>query len=236
MEIVRQPSTTEKRSRVNSDSKIAIILKLGFSSVLLAYFLVWLPQRVAGLSFIGLEIGEWVKFLPGVRAGEYFASRTLFYIPPITLALMILAWTLGWSNHRWQTWATRLLAVIISLLAFPALESIRFEASDQWLPRIVLVILVIACSLLAGLATRLREQWITIISASVYLLLGLAGAILPAWTYLVLRPEISVLFGESVGVGPGIWLNAFGNLLVAGVGGYCLYTVTQSRAARTSST
>jgi hypothetical protein len=236
MEIVRQLSTTEKRFGVNSNSKVAIILRLGFTSILLAYFLVWLPQRVAGLSFIGLEIGEWVKFLPGVRVGEYFASRTLFYIPPITLALMILAWTLGWSNHRWQTWGTRFLAAVISLLAFPPLESIRFEASDQWLARITLVILVVASSLLVSLATRLPEQWATIISGSAFLLLGLAGAILPTWTYLVLRPEISALFGESVGVGPGIWLNALGHLLVAGVGGYCLFMLAQSRAERGSST
>ena len=51
------------------------LVRLGFTIILLGYFMVWLPNRLAGLSFIGLEIGEWVKFLPQLRSGQISIDR-----------------------------------------------------------------------------------------------------------------------------------------------------------------
>jgi hypothetical protein len=81
-------------------------LWLAFTMILAGYLMVWLPQPVVGLSLMGLEMGEWVKFLPQVQAGS-LPDRNLFYLPPITLSLMMIIWTAGWPNRRWQTWAAR---------------------------------------------------------------------------------------------------------------------------------
>lgn len=219
---------------MKQDPKIQLILKAGFTLILLAYFLVWLPQPVAGLSFIGLELGEWVKFLPQVQAGKYITDRILFYLPPITLGILLSAWTIGWSNRRWQTWVVRAIAVAISLLAFPPLESIRYESTDQWLSRVMLVILVVVIALLSGMASRLPQRQAAFLKLWIFIIAGLLGAVLPAWTYLAMRPDISVLFGESVSIGPGLWLNAIGHLLVAGVGGFSLYKLTAANSQNTS--
>lgn len=205
------------------NSLIQAILKIGFTSILLGYFLVWLPNKAAGLSFIGLEMGEWTKFLPNVQQGQYFASRTLFYLPPITLGLMLVAWTIGWPNDAWKTWMMRGLAVFISLLALPPYESLRYDASNQWLPRLLLVLFVAISALLCSQANRLSGRLTKMIEWSVFVILGFLGAVLPLWTYLVLRPEITAIFDQGVGIGPGLWLNTLGHLTVAGVGGYCLY-------------
>lgn len=195
-----------------------LLIKIGFTAIFVGYLLVWLPQPLAGLSFIGVEIGEWVKFLPEVRSGEVGSDRNLFYLPPLTLALMMILWTVGWSNRRWQTWCLRGLAVLVSLLAFPALEAIRYEPAGEWLLRLLLVTLVFASAILVPLterlpeATALRGAWLAI------MLLGLLGLILPTWAYLAVRPAVSELFRSEVGIGPGVWLNAAGHLavLVAG--------------------
>lgn len=190
------------------------LLKLGFSAILLAYLLVWLPQPIVGLSFIGLELGEWVKFLPQVRSGEIAANRNLFYIPPISLSLMMILWTASWPNRRWRTWLMRGLALLVAFLAFPAIEAIRDEPVDQWLLRISLIGGVVIVALFIPLLGHLPERKIELLSWSGICLLALVGLVLPTWAYLSFKPVISDLIGQNIGIGPGVWLNIGGNLAV----------------------
>ena len=199
-----------------------ILIPVGFTAILVAYFLIWLPQPVVGLSFIGLEMGEWVKFLPQVRSGEIIASRNYFYIPPITLGMMMIAWTVTWPNKRWQTWIVRGLAVAVAFLAFPSIEAILDELASEWLLRLILVMLVLLLAVLSPLFKRLppgiliKGSWILI------LLLGLIGAIFPTWAYLAVRGPVGDLLRLAVGIGPGVWLNAAGHILLAGTAAYFL--------------
>ncbi|MCA9969136.1 MAG: hypothetical protein KC425_02920 [Anaerolineales bacterium] len=184
---------------------VQIWLQIGWTAVLVGYLTVWLPGPSAGLQFLGVEIGEWIKFA-GVRG-----SRNLFYLPPITLGLMLALSTAGWPA-RWQTWALRGVAFGVSLLAFPALEAILREPRSEWLLRLLLIGLV-------GLAA-VGSRWLRPYPRAVWLLLallGLAGAALPTWRYLTLRPFLAELFGTAVGIGPGVWLNGLGHLLVTAV-------------------
>jgi hypothetical protein len=74
------------------------ILLAAFTAVFIAYLMVWLPGPAAGLSLLGVEMAEWIKFM-GMGP-----TRNWFYLPPITLGLMLALWTVGWANGRWQTW------------------------------------------------------------------------------------------------------------------------------------
>jgi hypothetical protein len=189
--------------------RIYPLLWAAFTLILAGYFMVWLPQPVVGLSFIGLEMGEWVKFLPAVQAGE-MPDRNFFYLPPFLLALMMIVWTAGWPNGRWQTWAMRGLAFVVSLLVFPALEAIRFEPASEWLLRLGWIGLVGVSAVLAGSLGRLGQRGPVVI----LLLLALIGLVLPTWAYVEMRPVIAELFRTDVGVGPGLVLHIGGNLLV----------------------
>lgn len=208
-----------------------IFLKVGFTIVLLGYFLVWLPHQTVGLSFIGLEMGEWTKFLPNVQQGQYLADRILFYIPPVTLSLMLVFWTIDWPNNHWKTWMMRGIAILISLLAFPPIESIRYESTDQWLVRLFLVSVVVLAVLLMPLAGKLAQDRKEMIKWLTIAVLGLLGALLPLWTYLSYRPEISSIFGSDFGIGPGLWLNTVGNLIVVAVGGINFYNIFRQRSS-----
>jgi hypothetical protein len=184
-------------------------LWLAFTMILAGYLMVWLPQPVVGLSLMGLEMGEWVKFLPQVQAGS-LPDRNLFYLPPITLSLMVIIWTAGWPNRRWQTWAARCLAILVSLLAFPAVEAIRFEPADQWSLRLFLIAMVI----FAAVASALAHHLPAILSPLLLLFLAGLGGLLPIWAYLVMRPVIAQLLRTEIGIGPGIWFTLGGQLLV----------------------
>jgi hypothetical protein len=128
-----------------------------------------------------------------------------------------------WATERWQTWATRLLAIFISLLAIPAIEVIRSEPTNQWLPRILLILLVVVVSLLCGMVDRLPTRYTVNMPWSLYIFLGVVGGLLPSWAYLSIRPAVGSLIGSTPGFGPGFWFNIGGNLLVISLGIYCLH-------------
>lgn len=208
------------------DTQYAIrntVFSLAATAILLAYFLPWLPHPAVGLRLIGLEMGEWVKFLPQVQSGEVVAGRNLFYLPPITLGLMLALWTAGWPNGRWQTWLMRGLAVFVSLLAFPALEAIRDEPNSEWVLRLSLIGGVALVAALSGLGGRLPAilPWLFIA------VLALLGAALPTWAYLAVRPVIADWLRAPIGIGPGVWLNLVGHLGVALVALYKFLAPTQ---------
>ena len=70
---------------------------LSFTTILVGYLMVWLPGPSAGLQLLGFEMGEWTKFFGlGLK-------RNWFYLPPVTLALMLLFFTMGWQNGRFQS-------------------------------------------------------------------------------------------------------------------------------------
>lgn len=190
-----------------TDKQASTVLLAGLTAIFVGYLMVWLPGPAAGLSFLGIELGEWIKFL-GV--GQ---RRNLFYLPPITLGLMLALLAAMWPNGRWQTWAMRGLAVAVSLLALPAVPAIRGEPRSEWLLRLVLIALVGAVVVLTGLTGSLRRQqrlfWLLLVG------LGVVGALAPFWLYLVVRPLISQVFALPVGIGAGVWLNGGGHLLVA---------------------
>jgi hypothetical protein len=199
-----------------------ILLPVGFTTILVAYFLIWLPQPIVGLSFIGLEMGEWVKFLPQVRLGEISANRNYFYIPPITLGMMMIAWTVTWPNKRWQTWVARGLAVAVAFLAFPSVEAILDEPASEWLLRVILAMVVLILAALCPLFKRLPPGILIKGSWLLIMLLGLIGAIFPTWAYLAVRGPVGDLLRLAIGIGPGVWLNAAGHILLVGTAAYLL--------------
>lgn len=180
------------------------------TAILVGYFCVWLPHEAAGLKIIGLELGEQAKFLPQVRSGQIRPGRSLFYLPPITVAILLLLITSRWPGARWQSWAARLLAVGISLLAFPALEALGTEAAE-WLWRVLWIGLVALLFLLSPLLARLPDAIIWLAA----LLTALAGGLAPTWIFLEVRAAYSELLRQQLGLGLGFWLNIAGHFLIA---------------------
>ncbi len=185
------------------------LLILAFTAIFIGYLNVWLPGPGAGLSFLGIEMGEWFKFL-GLGA-----RRDLFYLPPITLGLMLAIWTITWSRQGWQAWLMRVVGVMTSLLAFPAIEDISGAVREQYVLRVLLIGLVVLVGLLSGFwhptGKRKRLPWLLLA------LLGLIGAILPTWIYMTVRPFAAQIMGVPIGIGLGVLLNGVGHLLVTAV-------------------
>jgi hypothetical protein len=185
------------------------LLILGFTAVFVGYLSVWLRGPGVGLSFLGVEMGEWFKFLGlGPR-------RDLFYLPPITLGLMLAVWTMTWpatEGFDWRAWTVRALAVFVSLLAVPAVEDISGPVREQYILRVVLIGVVILVALLSGFWQPVggwrRLPWLLITA------LALISALLPSWLYLQVQPFLSDILGVPLSAGLGLWLNVLGNALI----------------------
>ena len=183
-----------------------MLLILAFTAIFIGYLTVWLPGPGAGLSFLGVEMGEWFKFL-GLGG-----RRDLFYLPPITLGLMLAIWTVTWPRQGWRAWLMRGMAVLVSLLAFPAIEDITGAAREQYVLRVVLIGVVVVAALTSAFwhpaGRQKRVPWMLLA------LLGLIGFLLPTGMVLVVRPLASQVIGVPIGIGVGVILNGAGHLLV----------------------
>ncbi|MCB8939962.1 MAG: hypothetical protein H6655_16240 [Ardenticatenaceae bacterium] len=194
--------------------KIQTLFLLSFTAILLGYFMVWLPGPSAGLQLLGFEMGEWTKFFGlGVK-------RNWFYLPPITLALSLLFFTVGWGNGRFQTWLFRGVAIVVSLLAFPALEDLTGPSQSEYLSRLAAIALVVV---VAGLLTLFGERvWLRPASRILIIGAGLVGLILPTLIYWEVRPFVSDLMKLQLGYGPGFWLNLVGHAAIVLLAGWQL--------------
>jgi chromate transport protein ChrA len=193
--------------RLLSHQRLRTLMYVGLTLMLAGYFLTWLPGPAAGLKIIGIELGEWIKFL-GVGS-----SRDLFYLPPIAIGLLLALMTADWPNNRWQTWVMRGLAIAVSLLAFPAFAAITTEPQSEWLMRVILIGLVLLTVVISSLA--FRSPRILALIHPVMVMIALVGAFLPVWQYLMIRPAVVDIMNRSIGFGPGLWANLFGGILVA---------------------
>lgn len=183
---------------------------LGFALILTGYLAVWLRHPTAAGSLIGLEVGEWVKFLPAFRGGAAPLSRNWFYLPPLTLGLFMALHTAGRPGHRWQTWVMRSAAVAVSLLSLPQLEVIRDEPSTEWRLRVLAIggVAVVALAS-AWLRPSRALGWFT-------LAVALLGAIMPTVAYLATRPLVAAAYNApvaTIGIGAGVWLNVAGHVV-----------------------
>lgn len=184
-----------------------ILLFLGLTAIFVGYFQIWLPGPAAGLQIIGIEMGEWIKFL-GVGP-----RRDLFYLPPIVAGLVISLLASTWPNDRWQTWVARGVAVAVALLSFPAIASIQFEPSSEWLLRLGLIGFVVVVTALGALLPKraVASPWPWLLMTIVALL----GAILSTIQFFAIRPIVEEILRRSIGIGLGVWLNVTGSLVVA---------------------
>lgn len=206
-----------------------------YTVILIAYFLPWIDHPTAGLTLIGLDVSEWAKFLPQMQSGE-LPSRDFLYLPPIflggSLAATALLSPIAKLFH-WRFLTIAAVAFAIGLLAFPSFDAIRFEAADQWRPRLVWIGLLGGW---AGLLIPLMQRMMAkrtnkLVGLGVQFLLGPAGVVLPALVLLPTRRVAAEWLNVDLTVGFGFWLSTLGFAALTLVTACRLWMAIKKKAA-----
>ena len=169
------------------------------------YWGAWVPHKDVGLVILGIDLGEYVKFLPQVRSGQLHLWREGFYLPALALSVSIsfLVWRRELPVPEW-------LRVVLTLLAFPPAFAML---PPVWTPALMLhsvdfrqqtmaIVLAVLAAIASPLLGRLHRR-----VAAVFLgmLLSLS-AIVPLYQFHLLFPFLAGIYREHISVGYGIWL------------------------------
>lgn len=178
---------------------------------LVGYYGPWVPHKAAGLVVIGVDLAEYVKFLPEVASGQIALRREIFYLP-----LLAGSMTAVFMASRRDL--PRLARVLLALAGIPLALAMLPPA---WSPPVLMqpefrlqTGAILFCLVLVPGTLILRfipDRLVLIIVA----LLSVAAGILPAWGFLLVHPAIESLYRRLLPLGWGFWLNTAGFLVCA---------------------
>ena len=188
------------------------LLPLAALLILAGYFGPWVPHRVAGLVVTGLDLGEYVKFLPTVRGGQVMLWREGFYLPLVTVSL-----ALSLAAFRPQLrygWSMRVLLLVIAGIAAlnllpPAWGPATFT-NPEFRQQIAALALCLGAAAISPFLALL-PRWV---GSSVVLLLSLATLWFPLRDFLRVLPTIRELYNEPLSPGWGVYVMVCGLLLI----------------------
>jgi hypothetical protein len=183
----------------------AFLLALG------GYFGAWIWHEAAGLVITGVDLAEYVKFLPPFRAGRITILRESFYAP---LACGSLIASLLASRRALPLWLRGLAGVGAISLALAMLPP-AWSPAVVGLPEFRIQVAVMAACIAALpllLVTRFLPDGVILI---VVALLALIGAIWPTSSFLPLLEPIGTLYASAQHPGWGFWLCTLGFHLTA---------------------
>ena len=191
------------------------MLPAAIGTTLAGYFGPWVDHKAAGLAILGLDLGEYVKFLAPVRAEQVTLWREGFYLPLVLASLA--ASLVAFRRELHYAWLVRgiLLAVgaaaALNLLP-PAWTPQRMLTPEfrQRLLALLFCLAAIACSPLLALLPRWLVAGLIAGSAA-------GAAFMPVRQLLAVLPTIAELYHQPLVPGWGVWLCAGGLLALAGL-------------------
>jgi len=192
------------------------LIPLGGLLVLIGYFGPWVDHRVAGLVILGLDLGEYVKFLTPIRSGQIYVWRAGFYLPLTTasLAFSLVAFRRT-LRYGWPLRLFLLAAAVVAALNMlpPAWTPSRLLTAEFRLQTMAIVICLAAAAFSPFLA--LLPVWI---GALVVTALAVPALVFPVTDFLRVLPTISELYNRPLQPGWGPYVMGIGLvLLVIGV-------------------
>ena len=187
------------------------VLPIGWGLAVLGFLGPWVSHPTAALTLSGVDMGEFVKFLPAVLDGSLRLIRQLFYLPAfavtVSIALLIGSRRLCYSK-LFQTLGL-LLAIPVSLQLLP----------PAWSPSSLMTAEFRTQTIALGVSWLLLGTWWLIgrlpswLTGPLSAALCLGAIVLPLWQYLTVKPAIDKVYGQSAGTGWGFFLCLTGLVL-----------------------
>lgn len=191
---------------------------------LAGYFGPWVTHRASGLIVSGLDLGEYVKFIPQVISGQIAMQREGFYLPLFAGSLLASLLASRRALPRWLRILLGLAAIPLALAMLPPAWSPAVLRLPEFLLQAAAMLF---CLLMvpAVIVTRyLPDRLVLLLIAA----LAIPAAVLPAWGFLQVRPAVAELYRQPLRPGWGFWAELLGFLFVA----FWAIAATLTRSAR----
>jgi len=193
------------------------LLPAGVLVTFIGYCGPWINHSVAGLVIMGLDLGEYVKFLPSVRSGQISLWREGFYLPLLTISLVSSLYAFAryatTFQHRYH-WILRVLFVIMAIVAALNMLPPAWTPGKLRLPEFQLqvswILLCLAMILVSPFLGLLRH----VVRAGATTLLALCSLWFPLSGFLRILPTISELYNSTQRPGWGMYVMTMGLLLL----------------------
>ena len=178
---------------------------------LAGYFGPWVAHRASGLIVSGLDLGEYVKFIPQVLTGQVAVRRQFFYLPLFAGSLIASLLASRRTLPRWLRVLLGLAAIPLALAMLPPAWSpaaLRLPEFRLQTAAIIFCLLMVPAVIVTR---RLPDRLVLLLITA----LAIPAAILPAWGFLQVRPAVAGLYRQPLIPGWGFWAELIGFLFVA---------------------
>jgi hypothetical protein len=204
------------------------LLPLSALAALAGYLGPWVDHPVAGLTILGLDLGEYVKFLSPVRSGAVSLWREGFYLP--LLAVSLTCSLAAFRRELAYPWAVRALllaaAVVAALNLLPPAWTPQRMLTPEFQQQTLWIALCLAAMVFSPFLALL-PRWIV---AALVAALSLAALVLPLWQFFQVLPAIAELYNHPLAPGWGLFVTGLG------LGGLLAAAALLALPARTSKT
>jgi hypothetical protein len=189
-----------------------IVLILGLALAIAGYFGPWVDHRTAALVLTGQDMGEFVKFLPEVRAGTAPVIREFFYLPPFAAALcLILLMASKQLAYPLAVRAVMLLAVLaLAWAMLPPVWTPQLLVTAEFRQQTVAIAFCLLLLIIHPMLRRLSPRRVAV----TMIVLALLGTVPPLWQFFAIREAVNRAYGWPVQIGWGLWVTALGFVIV----------------------
>jgi uncharacterized membrane protein YidH (DUF202 family) len=185
-----------------------LLILLAAATGLAGYYGPWVAHRVAGLVIMGLDLAEYVKFLPQVLSGPAAIQREIFYLPLFAASVTASLFASRRCVPTWLRWALAFLAAPLALAMLPPAWSPGLLRMEEF--RIQVLAIAVCLLLIPGVVlTRYLPDWLILLIVA---FLALLAAIGPTWAFLQVRAAVDQVYRRPPAVGWGFWSSLVGFL------------------------
>ena len=182
----------------------------------LAYWGRWIAHPVAGLNILGVDLPEYVKFVPEARYGVIPINRLVFFGPPLALSAgLILFASLRSPLHPTLRILAGVLSAPVALSMLPPAWTPGVLMTPEFRAQTLLIMALLTSALLIPLWKTLLPDWLR---GGLFILLALLN--IPALqAFHDLLPALEKLYNKPLTAGPGVLFLAIGMGLMMAAGG-----------------
>jgi hypothetical protein len=193
------------------------LLPVALVLALAGYFGSWVAHPAAGLVITGLDLGEYVKFLPEFRQGSLLIWRAGFYAPlvAVSAAALLAAFRPSFAYNWWIRGVMIAIALVAAFnLVPPAWTPARLLEPEFRLQTTCLFLLLAGVAFSPFLALLPR-----VVAMGAVTTLCVVAIVAPIHGFLQMLPAVESLYNHPLSPAWGLWLMALGLLLI----GFCYW-------------